>query len=290
MCAWLGIEKIYDGGVQMSLTKERELELRELCRRFRIDVLTAIHAAQSGHPGGSLSVCEILTLLYQERMNIDAARPDDPDRDRLVLSKGHAAPMLYRNLVEKGYLPADAMASLRKTNSELQGHPCNHTPGVEMPAGPLGLGLAAAQGMALGLKLNGSPARVYAVLGDGEQNEGAVWEAAMSAPKFALDNLCAVTDYNKVQLDGTTNEIMPLRDLAAKWRAFGWHVIECDGNDLAALDAAFDEAEATKGVPTMIIAHTIKGKGVSFMEGKSAWHGKAIDDDSFAQAMKELGV
>ena len=273
----------------MSLTKAREAELRELCRVFRIDVLTAIYGAQSGHPGGSLSVCEILTLLYQERMNISAANPADPDRDRLVLSKGHTAPMLYRELVELGFLPKESMATLRKTNSELQGHPTNHTPGVEMPAGPLGLGLGAAQGMAMGLKLNNSPARVYAVLGDGETNEGAVWEAAMSAPKFALDNLCAIVDFNKVQLDGTTDEVMPLRDMAAKWRAFGWNVIECDGHDLMALDAAFDAAEATKGVPTAIIAHTVKGKGVSFMEGKSAWHGKAIDADSYADAMKELG-
>lgn len=273
----------------MALSSQREQELKNLCRRFRIDVLTAIHAAQSGHPGGSLSVCEILTLLYQQRMNIDASKAADPNRDRLVLSKGHAAPMLYRNLIEKGFMPAGVMGTLRQLGSELQGHPAMHTPGVEMPAGPLGLGLAAAQGMALGLKADGSPARVYVILGDGEQNEGAVWEAAASAPNFGLDNLCAVTDYNKVQLDGTTDEIMPLRDLAAKWRAFGWHVIECDGHDLKALDAAFDEAEKTKGVPTMIIADTVKGKGVSFMEGKASWHGKAIDDESFAQAMKELG-
>jgi transketolase len=273
----------------LALSHEREQELEKLCNRFRIDVLTAIHAAQSGHPGGSLSVCEILTLLYQQRMNVDGKNPGDPDRDRLVLSKGHAAPMLYRNLIEKGFLPADSMNTLRQTDSLLQGHPTNHTPGVDMPAGPLGLGLAAAQGMAIGLRLSGSPARVYAVLGDGEQDEGSVWEAADSAPKFALDNLCAVTDYNKVQLDGTTDEIMPLRDLPAKWAAFGWHVIRCDGHDLQALDAAFDEAERTKGVPTMIIADTVKGRGVSFMEGKAAWHGKAIDDDSFALAMKELG-
>jgi transketolase len=273
----------------MAISRQRAEELKELCRRFRIDVLTAIHGAQSGHPGGSLSVCEILTLLYQQRMNVDASRPDDPDRDRLVLSKGHAAPMLYRNLAEKGFIPMEAMNTLRQAGSPLQGHPTMHTPGVDMPAGPLGLGLAAAQGMALGLKLNNSPARVYAVLGDGEQDEGAVWEAAGTAPKFGLDNLCAVTDYNKVQLDGTTDEIMPLRDLTAKWRAFGWHVIECDGHDILALDKAFDEAESTKGVPTMIVAHTIKGKGVSFMEGKAGWHGKAIDDESFAIAMKELG-
>ena len=273
----------------MSLTAKRAEELTELCRRFRIDALTAIHGAQSGHPGGSLSVCEILTLLYQERMNVSADRQDDPNRDRLVLSKGHAAPMLYVNLIEKGFLPKEELMTLRSINSELQGHPSMHTAGVEMPAGPLGLGLSAAQGMAMGLKLDGSPARVYAVLGDGELNEGCVWEAAMSAPKFALDNLCAVVDWNHVQLDGTTDEIMPIRDLAGKWRAFGWNVVECYGHDLMALDAAFDAAEQCKGVPTVIIADTVKGKGVSFMEGQAGWHGKAIDDESFKKAMAELG-
>ena len=264
-------------------------ELKELCRRFRVDALTAIHGAQSGHPGGSLSVCEILTLLYQERMNVSADRADDPNRDRLVLSKGHAAPMLYVNLIEKGFLPKESLMTLRSIDSELQGHPSMHTAGIEMPAGPLGLGLSAAQGMAMGLKLDGSAARVYAILGDGELNEGCVWEAAMSAPKFALDNLCAVVDWNHVQLDGTTDEIMPIRDLAGKWRAFGWNVIECDGNDIAALDAALDAAEACKGLPSVIIADTVKGKGVSFMEGQAGWHGKAIDDESFKKAMEELG-
>lgn len=273
----------------MSVSPTRVSELERLCRRFRAEVLTAIHAAQSGHPGGSLSVCEIVTLLYQQRMNVSADRPDDPDRDRFVLSKGHAAPMLYRNLIEKGFLPADSMNTLRQTGSPLQGHPSLHTPGIDMPAGPLGIGLSAAQGMAIGLKLNGSPARVYAVLGDGELQEGCVWEAATSAPKFALDNLCAIVDMNHVQLDGTTDEVMPQRDLAAKWRAFGWNVIECDGHDIAALDAAFDAAEEAKGVPTVILADTVKGKGVSFMEGQSSWHGKAIDDDSFKKAMEELG-
>lgn len=273
----------------MPISKERAAELAELCRVFRIDVLTAIHAIQSGHPGGSLSVCEILTLLYQERMNVSPDRADDPNRDRLVLSKGHAAPMLYRNLVEKGFLPKDSMSTLRRIDSLLQGHPSTHTPGVEMPAGPLGLGLAAAQGMALGLRMNGSPARVYAVLGDGEQDEGAVWEAAMSAPKFRLSNLTAVVDYNKVQLDGTVDEIMPLGDLAAKWRAFGWNVIECDGHSIEALSGAFDAAEEFTEGPSVIIAHTVKGKGVSFMEGQAGWHGKAIDDESFAKAMAELG-
>ena len=273
----------------MPLNETRIGELRELCRRFRIDALTAIHGAQSGHPGGSLSVCEILTLLYQERMRIDPRQPDDPDRDRLVLSKGHAAPMLYVNLIQRGYLPKESLNTLRGIDSLLQGHPSTHTPGVEMPAGPLGLGLSAAQGMAMGLKLDGSGARVYAILGDGELNEGCVWEAAMSAPKFALDNLCAVVDWNHVQLDGTTDEVMPIRDLAGKWRAFGWNVIECDGHDLAALDAAFDAAEACKGLPSVIIADTVKGKGVSFMEGQAGWHGKAIDDESFKKAMAELG-
>lgn len=273
----------------MPLSETRVGELRELCRRFRVEALTAIHGAQSGHPGGSLSVCEILTLLYQERMHIDARRPDDPDRDRLVLSKGHAAPMLYVNLIEKGYLPRESLNSLRGINSLLQGHPSTHTPGVEMPAGPLGLGLAAAQGMAMGLKLDGRSARVYAILGDGELNEGCIWEAAMSAPKFALDNLCAVVDWNHVQLDGTTEQVMPIRDLAGKWRAFGWNVIECDGHDLAALDAAFGAAERCKGLPSVIIADTVKGKGVSFMEGQAGWHGKAIDDESFKLAMAELG-
>lgn len=273
----------------MPISKERAAELNELCRVFRVDVLTAIHAAQSGHPGGSLSVCEILTLLYQERMNVSAENPGDPDRDRLVLSKGHSAPMLYRNLIEKGFLPKDAMATLRKRDSLLQGHPCTHTPGVEMPAGPLGVGLSAAQGMALGLRMNGSNARVYAVLGDGELDEGAVWESAMSVPKFKLSNLTAIVDHNKVQLDGTTDEIMPLGDLAEKWRSFGWNVIECSGHDIEALDAALGTAENYKDGPSVIIAHTIKGKGVSFMEGQAGWHGKAIDDESFKKAMDELG-
>lgn len=271
----------------MELTMQRQIELEALCLRFRKDVLTAIHKAQSGHPGGSLSVCEILTLLYQHRMSIPS--PDDPERDRLVLCKGHAAPMLYRNLIEKGFLPADCMDSLRQFGSPLQGHPTTHTPGVDLPSGPLGIGLAAAQGMALGLRLNGSKARVYAILGDGELDEGAVWEAAASSVKFGVDNLCAVVDYNKVQLDGTTDEIMPLRDLEEKWKSFGWHVIRVNGHDLRALNRAFDAAEATKNMPTVIIADTIKGRGVSFMEGKSAWHGKAIDKDSYDKAMAELG-
>lgn len=271
----------------MSITNARVSELEELCRKFRVDVLTAIHGIQSGHPGGSLSVCEIMTLLMQERMNLQ--RTDDPARDRLVLSKGHAAPMLYRNLIEKGFLPADCMGSLRRIDSLLQGHPSVHTPGVEIPAGPLGLGLSAAQGMAIALRAQGHSSRVWAILGDGELDEGCIWEAAMSAPKFGLNNLCAIVDWNGVQLDGTNDEVMPLGDLAAKWAAFGWNVIECDGHDIAALYAAMDAAEAYVNGPSVILAKTVKGKGVSFMEGKAAWHGKAIDAESFATAMKELG-
>ena len=273
----------------MSLTEKRITELNELCRTFRIDVLKAIHSIQSGHPGGSLSVCEILTLLYQEQMNIDASKAEDPNRDRLVLCKGHAAPMLYRNLIEKGFLPKDSMGTLRRIDSELQGHPSIHTPGVEMPSGPLGIGLSAAQGMAIGLKLNNSPARVYAILGDGELNEGAVWEAAQSAPKFKLNNLTAIVDYNKVQLDGTTDEIMPMIDIEGKWRSFGWNVIRCDGHDIKALDNAFKAAVGYTEGPTVIIADTVKGKGVSFMEGKAAWHGKPVSDDDLAKAIAELG-
>ncbi len=271
----------------MSITAARAAELDALCRQFRIDTLTAIHAVQSGHPGGSLSVCEILTVLYQEVMNIPSM--DDPRRDRLVLCKGHAAPMLYRNLIEKGFLPKDAMSTLRHINSQLQGHPSIHTPGVDMPSGPLGIGLGAAQGLALSQRMQGYDAYTYAVLGDGEINEGAVWETAMSANKFKLSNLIAILDYNKVQLDGTSDEIMPLGDVAAKWRAFGWNVIECDGHNVTALCDAIDAAKAHTGGPTIIIAHTIKGKGVSFMEGKNTWHGKAIDDESYAKLLVELG-
>ncbi|MCL1829376.1 MAG: transketolase [Oscillospiraceae bacterium] len=272
------------------MTKERKDRLTELCRKFRADVLTAISGIGSGHPGGSLSVCEILTLLYQERMNINASAPGDPDRDRLILCKGHAAPMLYRNLIEKGFLPADAMGSLRRIDSLLQGHPSMHTPGIEMPSGPLGIGLSAAQGIAMGLKLNGSKARVFAILGDGELNEGAVWEAATSAPKFELNNLTAVVDRNKIQLDGPTDEIMPLRNLTEKWRSFGWNVLECDGHDLSLLDKAFDAAEKYIYGPTVIIADTVKGRGVSFMEGKSEWHGKAVSAEELDAALKELNA
>lgn len=265
-------------------------DLNALCKQFRIDLLNILHEKQTGHPGGSLSVCEILTTLYFHQMHVDPSNPSDPNRDRLVLCKGHAAPMLYLVLAEKGFFPKEELHTLRDLNSRLQGHPCMlETPGVDMSSGPLGIGLSAALGMSLSLKLEDSPARVYAVLGDGEINEGTVWEACMAASKFKADNLCAVLDWNGVQLDGTAADIMPMGDIKAKFTAFGWHCIECDGHDIDTLSLAFEEAKQTKGVPSIILAHTVKGKGVSFMEGKNTWHGKAVDDESFEKAINELG-
>ena len=271
------------------MSPSRAEALSALCTMFRRDVLQAIHDVQSGHPGGSLSVCEILSVIYLEQAVLYPDQPERLDQDRVVLCKGHAAPMLYRILAEKGYFPKEELAHLRQINSLLQGHPSTHTPGIDMPSGPLGIGLAAAQGIALGMRLNGLDNYVYAVLGDGEINEGTVWETAMSAPKFQLDHLIAVIDRNRVQLDGTMEEIMPTEPLAEKWAAFGWNVITCDGHDVAALDAAFTLAKTNHGSPTMIIANTIKGKGVSFMEGKNTWHGAAISDENLAQALSELG-
>ena len=270
------------------MSQSRAAELSKLCTTFRRDVLQAIHDVQSGHPGGSLSVCEILSVIYLEQATLYPEDPARLDQDRVVLCKGHAAPMLYRILAEKGYFAKEEMANLRQIDSLLQGHPSVHTPGVDMPSGPLGIGLAAAQGIALGMRLNGLDNYVYAVLGDGEINEGTVWETAMSAPKFKLDHLIAIIDRNRVQLDGTMEEIMPTEPLAEKWAAFGWNVITCDGHNVSALDSAISLAKTNSGSPTMIIANTIKGKGVSFMEGKNTWHGAAISDN-LAQALKELG-
>lgn len=272
------------------LCLEKKKFLDELCLKFRKDIIQVLHEKQTGHPGGSLSVCEILTALYYTQMRVDPKNPDDPDRDRLVLCKGHAAPMLYRVLAEKGFFPVEEMHTLRDINSRLQGHTCmNETPGVDATTGPLGLGLSTAVGMALAAKLDQKDYRVYAVLGDGEINEGGVWEAAMSIYKHKLDNLCCVLDWNGVQLDGITEKIMPMGDIKAKFGAFGFHCIELDGHDISALYDAFEEAKTVKNKATMILARTIKGKGVSFMEGQNGWHGRAIDDESFAVAMEELG-
>ena len=275
----------------MGLSAERKEYLDGLCRKFRRDLIRLLHAIQTGHPGGSLSAVEILTTLYFEKLNIDAKRPQDPDRDRFILGKGHAAPMLYLALAEKGFFPREELATLRQLDSHLQGHPCaRKTRGVELSTGPLGLGLPAGLGMAMAARLDGRAWRTVVLMGDGEMQEGIVWEAAMSAAKFAADNLLLIVDNNGVQLDGTVPEIMPMGDIAAKWRSFGWHVIDIDGHEVEEIDAAVDEAGAVKGKPTVIIADTVKGKGVSFMEGQSAWHGKPIGREEFEHAMKELGV
>ncbi len=271
------------------LTLEEQKTLDEKCRLFRRDVIKTLYERQTGHPGGSLSVCEILTVLYFKEMNVDPENPNWQDRDRLVLCKGHAAPMLYRILAEKGFFPIEEMSTLRCVNSRLQGHPCSlDVPGVDLSSGPLGIGLSAALGMALALKSNNSSSRVYAILGDGETNEGTVWEACMAAYKYKADNLCAVLDWNRVQLDGTTEEIMPMLDVKAKFSSFGWNCIICNGHNVNELYDAFEQAKLTKDIPSVILANTIKGKGVSFMEGKNAWHGKPIDEDSYKKAIEEL--
>lgn len=274
----------------MSLDDKRLAELNDLCVSFRMELIELLHSIQTGHPGGSLSLTEILTLLYFEKMRLD---PNDPEwelRDRLVLSKGHAAPMLYIALAHRGYFPVDELKTLRQLNSRLQGHPCRHKlPGVELSTGPLGLGLSAGLGMALALKRKGDlDSRVYVILGDGECQEGAIWEAAMSANKFHAGNLIAILDNNGVQLDGTNDEVMPMGDIGAKFAMFGWRVIKCDGHDISALSDALDEARIDRDMPTLIVAKTVKGKGVSFMEGKNTWHGSPISDDDYAVAMKEL--
>lgn len=271
------------------MIQDKKQELNELCNQFRQRLIEQLYAIQTGHPGGSLSATEIITTLYFHTMNVSCDKVTCCNRDRFILSKGHAAPMLYLTLAEKGYFPHEEIKNLRQIDSMLQGHPCcGSTPGVELSTGPLGLGLSAGIGMALGEKLSGRDTTVYVLLGDGEIQEGIVWEGAMSASKFKVDNCIAILDNNGVQLDGTTEEIMPMGDISAKWRAFGWNVIEIDGHDVEAIANALDEAKNTKGKPTLINAKTVKGKGISFMEGKSMWHGKPISEDEYKQAMTEL--
>jgi transketolase len=274
----------------MALDSVKQKELQELAKKMRIDIITNLHKVQTGHPGGSLSAVEILTILYFNQMKIDCNTPKCPDRDRFIASKGHCAPVVYTTLCEKGYFPKEELSNLRQLGCMLQGHPdMKRTPGVDMSTGSLGLGLSVGIGMAMAAKLDKKDYYTYVLLGDGELQEGQIWEAAMSAPKFGLHNLIAIVDNNGVQLDGTVDDIMPLGSIAAKFSAFGWNVLEADGHDLVALDAAFDQAKANKTGPTVIIAKTVKGKGVSFMEGKNEWHGKAISDQLFAQAMSDLG-
>ena len=273
----------------MILTSEQEGKLVNLCKKFRKELIECLHVIGSGHPGGSLSATEIITTLYFHELNVNPKNPNDPDRDRFILSKGHAAPMLYLNLAEKGYFDMRELCNLRQLNHMLQGHPCaKTTPGVDLSTGPLGLGISAAVGMALAGKLDKKKYNVYVLIGDGETQEGIIWEAAMAASKYKLDNLIVILDHNKVQLDGTIDEIMPLGNINAKWESFGWKVIETNGHNIRDISSALEEAKRVKVKPTIIIAETVKGKGISFMEGKNIWHGKPIDDEHFNIAMKEL--
>lgn len=272
------------------MTNERKEELQRQCLEFRNELIDLLHSIQTGHPGGSLSCTEILTALYFEIMNVDPANPCMEGRDHLILSKGHAAPMLYLALAKKGYFPEEELKNLRQIDSMLQGHPCVHkTPGVELSTGPLGLGLSAGLGMALADRIKGYDAYTYVIMGDGEIQEGCIWEAAMSASKFQADHLIGILDNNGVQLDGTNEEIMPMGDIRAKWESFGWDVITCDGHDVEDICNAVAEAKKNKGKPVLIQARTVKGKGVSFMEGKNSWHGKAISDEDYGKAKAELG-
>jgi len=272
----------------MSLSHTRRLKLEQLCLSFRQDLIRLLYQVQTGHPGGSLSAVELTTTLYQEKMRISS--PDDPNRDRFVLSKGHAAPILYLNLAQKGFLPKETLPSLRQCGSLLQGHPCFHkTTGVDVSTGPLGLGLSVGLGLALSARLEQKSYTTYVLLGDGELQEGCVWEAAMSAFKFQPGKLIALVDHNGVQLDGTNEEIMPMGSLADKFSAFGWHVLACDGHDVSSIADAVDAAKTIAQAPVAILAETVKGKGVSFMEGQSAWHGKPLSEQDFQNAMAELG-
>jgi len=274
-----------------------DVKLAAIAAECRVQIIRMLTHAGSGHPGGSLSVIDLVTTLLFDRMRHDPKRPDWPDRDRLILSKGHAVPALYAAMARAGYFPEERLITLRKLGSPLQGHPDRVAlPGIEAATGSLGQGLSIATGMALGLRTAGSPARVYCIMGDGEIQEGQVWEAAMAAPQLGkpahpLDNLVAILDYNRIQLDDFVAKIRDLEPVGAKWKAFGWPVIEIDGHDTAQIKKALDEAEATRGGPTFIVAHTVKGKGVSFMENNVEWHGKAPKPAEAVEAIREiLGV
>ena len=263
--------------------------LLKTANEVRKGILTAVHSAKSGHPGGSLSAADIMTYLYFEEMNVDPKDPKKADRDRFVLSKGHAAPGLYSTLAQKGYFPVEDLKTLRHVGSYLQGHPdMKHIPGVDMSAGSLGQGISAAVGMAISAKLSGDTYRVYTMLGDGEIQEGQVWEAAMLAGSRHLDNLVAIVDNNNLQIDGTIEEVNSPYPIDKKFEAFNFHVININGNDFDEIDAAFKEAKTVKGKPVAIIAKTVKGKGVSYMENQEGWHGSAPNDEQYEIGMKDL--
>ncbi len=271
----------------MDAMKKKELQI--FAAKARIGVIEGIYNAKAGHPGGSLSICDLLAYLYNEEMNIDPKDPHMDSRDRFVLSKGHAAPALYATLALKGFFPVEDLKTLRKSDSYLQGHPnMNKIPGIDMSTGSLGQGISAAVGMALGAKFDKKDYRVYTVLGDGEIEEGEVWEAAMFAANQKLDNLVAVVDFNGLQIDGTIDEVNSAYPIADKFKAFKWNVIEIDGHDFDAIEDALNNAKGTKGVPTCIVMKTVKGKGVSYMEDAVGWHGKAPNTEEYEQAMTEL--
>ena len=264
------------------------LELKKRANDVRKGIVTAVHSAKAGHPGGSLSAADLYTFLYFEEMNIDPKKPDMEERDRFVLSKGHTAPGLYAALAHRGFVPVEDLTTLRKLGSYLQGHPCIHIPGVDMSSGSLGQGISAAVGMALGAKMDGKQFRTYTLLGDGEIQEGQVWEAAMFAGHRKLDNLVVIVDNNNLQIDGTVEDVCSPYPIDKKFEAFNFHVINIDAHDFDQIRAAFAEAKATKGMPTCIVMHSVKGKGVSFMENNCDWHGKAPNDEEYAVAMADL--
>jgi len=271
-----------------------DVQLDAIARACRVQIIRMLTHAGSGHPGGSLSVIDLLVSIVFGRLRHDPKRPDWPDRDRIVLSKGHAVPALYTVMARAGYFPERQLITLRKLGSPLQGHPDRMAlPGIEAATGSLGQGLSVSCGMALGLKMGGSPGRVYCILGDGEIQEGQVWEAAMAAPKLgqpahAIDNLTVIVDENRIQLDDFVAKILDLEPLLAKWQSFGWPVQEIDGHNITQIDKALDEAEARRGAPTLIVAHTVKGKGVSFMEARVEWHHKVPSAEQVATAIEEL--
>ena len=267
-----------------------KLELQKTANEVRKGIITAVHSAKAGHPGGSLSAADVFTYLYFEEMNVDPKNPKKADRDRFVLSKGHTAPGLYSTLAMKGFFPVEDLKTLRHIGSYLQGHPdMKHIPGIDMSSGSLGQGISAAVGMALSAKMSGDSYRVYTLLGDGEIQEGQVWEAAMFAGHRNLDNLVVIVDNNGLQIDGKVDDVCSPYPIGDKFKAFNFHVVEnVDAHDFDAIKAAFDEAKATKGMPTAIILKSVKGKGVSFMENNAGWHGKAPNDEEFATAMAEL--
>ena len=269
------------------MTNELLIALQDKAKKNRLLALEGIYSAKSGHPGGSLSMAEIITYLYFAEMKVDS--PDDPMRDRFVLSKGHAAPALYAALAQKGFFPEEEMKTLRRVGSILQGHPASFkTPGVDMSTGSLGQGICAANGMALAAKLDNKDYRVYAILGDGELEEGQVWEAAMFAPHYKLDNITAFVDLNLLQIDGDVRQVMNPTPVDKKFEAFGWNVIIADAHSVEEIDNAIQAAKAVKGKPTVVICNSVKGKGVSFMENQAGWHGNAPNDEQFAQAIAEL--